>query len=51
MEDQEQPDEADAVLLDQGLHFPVNIAKRILEEASNVFECSPFLSHITGLSG
>lgn len=50
MEDEEQPDEADAILLHEGLDFPVNITEGILEESSNVLECTPFLCHITGLS-
>jgi hypothetical protein len=50
VEDQQQPDETDAVLLHQGLHFPVNITEWIFEEASNVLERSPLLGHITRLS-
>jgi hypothetical protein len=50
VEDEEKPDEADAVLLDQGLHLPVDITEGVLEEASNVLERSPLLSHIAGLS-
>jgi hypothetical protein len=49
MEDQEQPDEADAVLLHQGLNFPVDITEWVLEEPSDILECSPLLSHITRL--
>jgi len=50
MEDQQHPEETDAVLLVKGLHFPVKIAKRILEESSEVLVCSPLLCHITRLS-
>ena len=50
MEDEEKPDEANTVLLDEGLHLPVEVAEGVLEETSNVLECSPLLSHIAGLS-
>ncbi len=50
MEDQQHPEETDAVLLVKGLHFPVEIAKRILEESSEVLIGSPFLCHIARLS-
>ena len=50
VEDQEQPDETDSVLLDQGLHFPVEITEWVLEETSDVLECSPLLCHIARLS-
>jgi hypothetical protein len=50
VEDQQQPDETDAVLLDQGLHFPVNVTEWVLEEASNVLERSPLLGHIARFS-
>ena len=51
VEDQQQPDETDAVLLDKRLNFPVKITEWVLEETRNVLECSPFLSHIARLSG
>ena len=51
VEDQEQPDETDAVLLNQGLNFPVKITEWVLEETRNVLECSPFLGHIARLPG
>lgn len=50
MEDQQNPEETNAVLLMKRLNFPVEISKRIFEESSDVLECSPFLGHITGLS-
>lgn len=50
MEDQQHPEETDTVLLVKRLHFPVEISKRILEESSDVLECSPFLCHIARLS-
>ena len=50
MEDQQHPEEADAVLLMKRLYLPVEIAKWIFEESSNILECSPLLCHITGLS-
>ena len=50
VEDKEEPEETDSVLGVQGVHLPVNIPKGVLEESSDVLECSPLLSHITGLS-
>jgi hypothetical protein len=34
----------------KGLYFPVEVSEWILEESSDVLECSPFLCHITRLS-
>jgi len=51
MEDQKKPDESDSVLLMQWLHLPIDITEWVLEESSNIFECSPLLRHITGLPG
>jgi hypothetical protein len=50
MEDEENPDETDAVLLVEGLNFPVEVTEGVLEESSNILECSPLLCHIAGLS-
>ena len=50
MEDQQHPEETDAVLLVKGLYFPIEVSEWILEESSDVLECSPFLCHITRLS-
>ena len=50
MEDKEEPEETDSVLSVEGVHFPVNIPEGVLEEPSDVLECSPLLGHITGLS-
>ena len=50
MEDQQQPDETDSVLLDEWLNFPVEVTEWVLEETSNVLECSPLLGHIARLS-
>lgn len=50
MEDEEEPEETDSVLRVEGVHLPVNIAEGVLEESSDVLECSPLLCHITGLS-
>jgi hypothetical protein len=50
VENQQNPEETDAVLLMKGLYLPVEIAKRIFEESSNILECSPLLCHVTGLS-
>jgi hypothetical protein len=50
VEDEQHPEETDAVLLVKRLNFPVEISEGILEESSDVLECPPFLGHITGLS-
>ena len=50
VEDQQDPEETDAVLLVEGLNFPVEVTKRIFEESSDVLEGSPLLCHITRLS-
>ena len=50
VENKEKPDETDTVLLNQWLNFPVEVTEWVLEEASNIFECSPLLSHIARLS-
>jgi hypothetical protein len=51
MEDEEKPEETDAILLNERLHFPVQVAEWVFKEPGNVLECSPLLSHITWLSG
>lgn len=50
MIDEQQPGESDSVLSDQRVYFPVNVAKGVFEETSDVLESSPFLGHITRLS-
>ena len=50
MEDEEEPEETDSVLRVEGVHLPVNIAKGVLEESSDVLECSPLLGHVSWLS-
>ena len=50
MEDQEHPDESDSVLENQRLDLPIDIGEGVLEETSDIFECSPLLCHIAGLS-
>jgi len=49
VEDQQQPDEPDAVLLDQRLHLPVHVRERVLEEPRDVLERTPLLRHVAGL--
>ncbi len=51
MEDEQEPDEADTVLLLERLNFPIEIAEGVLEESCNILEGSPLLCHITRLSG
>ena len=50
VEDEEQPDEPDAVLLVQRLHLPIEVAEGVLKESCDVLEGSPLLCHITRLS-
>ena len=50
MEDQQQPDETDSVLLHEWLDFPIDVTVWVLEETSDVLECSPFLGHVARLS-
>lgn len=50
MIDEQQPGESDSVLSDQRVYFPVNVAKGVFEETSDVLESSPFLGHITRFS-
>ena len=50
MEDQQNPEETNAVLLVKRLNFPVEISKRIFEESSDVLKGSPLLCHVTRLS-
>lgn len=50
MEDEEHPDETNAVLLVKGLNLPVEVAEGVLEEPGNILEGSPLLGHIAGLS-
>jgi hypothetical protein len=50
MPNKKGPDESDSVLSVEWLHFPVNITEGVLEQSCNILECSPLLSHISGLS-
>jgi hypothetical protein len=50
MEDQKDIDESQSVLCMKGLELPENVCEGILEEPGNIFECSPFLCHVSGLS-
>ena len=45
----EDPDDSNTVVSAVGLGLPVDVSERVLEESSNVFECSPSLSFISGL--
>lgn len=42
---------SDSVLAVKRVHFPEKVSEWIFEESSNVFEGSPFLGHISWLSG
>ena len=50
VEDQQDPEETDAVLLMERLDLPVEVSKRIFEESSDVLKGSPLLCHVTRLS-
>jgi hypothetical protein len=50
MEDEKNIDEPESVLCMEGLELPENVCEGILEESGNIFECSPFLSHVSRLS-
>ena len=50
MEDQKNVDEPQSVLCMKWLELPEYVCEGILEESGNVFECSPFLGHVSGLS-
>ena len=47
---QEKPDEANTVLVVEGLHLPVDVAEGVLEEARDVLERTPFLGLVLGLA-
>ena len=51
VEAEAHPGEADSVGLVKRVQLPVCVAEGILEEASDVFEGSPFLCLVTGLFG
>ena len=51
VEDHEAPHEANAVLLVEGIHFPVEVSVWILDEASDVLEGSPSLRVVSWLLG
>ena len=43
------PDKSYTVRLDQGADLPVDVSERILGRASDILECTPFLSLVSGL--
>ena len=51
VEDDHAPEESNTILSVERLDLPVSIAEGVLEEASNVFECSPSLGLVSGLFG
>ena len=51
VEDDQAPDEAHAVLSMETLTLPVHVPKRVLKEAGDILERSPFLRIVTGLLG
>ena len=49
MEGQQGVDESEAVLSVERLNLPVGVSHWVLEEASNIFERSPFLGIVSWL--
>ena len=45
----QDPDDSHSVVSTVGLGLPVHVSKGVLEESSNVFECSPSLGLISRL--
>ena len=51
VEDQQDPENSNSILIGQIGKLPEGVAEWVLEESGNVFECSPFLSHVSWLLG
>ena len=51
VEDQQDPENSNSILIGQTGKLPEGVAEWVLEETGNVFECSPFLGHISSLLG
>ena len=51
VEDQQDPENSNSILIGQIGKLPEGVAESVLEESGNVFECSPFLGHISSLLG
>jgi len=49
--DQEDVDNSNSVLVSQSSNFPEGVTEWVLEESGKVFECSPFLGHVSWLLG
>lgn len=49
--DQEYVDNSDSILVSKSSNFPEGVTEWVLEESSEVFECSPFLCHVSWLLG
>lgn len=49
MEGDQGVHKSESVLVVERLHFPVDVAEGVFEEASDVLECSPFLCFVTRL--
>ena len=48
--DQEHVDDSDSVLVGESSYLPVSVTVWVLEESSNIFECSPLLCHVSWFS-
>ena len=51
MPNETYPDDTNSVLLVERVQLPVGVTNWIFVEASNVFECSPFLSVVSWFLG
>ena len=51
MPDQEDVDDSNSVLVSKSSNFPEGVTEWVLEESGKVFECSPFLCHVSWLLG
>ena len=49
--DQEDVDNSNSVLVSKSGNFPEGVTEWVLEESGEVFECSPFLCHVSWLLG
>ena len=47
MPDKENVNNSDSILVSEGSNLPESISKWVLKESGDVFECSPFLGHIS----
>lgn len=51
MPDKENVNNSDSILISEGSNLPESISKWVLKESGDVFECSPFLCHVSWFLG